>query len=113
MKQEINDILIKGHKYRNPDYSAAKLAEELGISAFVLSRAIKKEFGCSYADLVLSARVDDAKRHLRNPKKDDMTVDDIGVMVGFRNRMSFFQAFKKYAGTTPEKFRKSGENVTK
>jgi len=106
MKEEIENILIKGKKYRDPDYSAIRLAEDLGCSVFKISRAIKKDFGCSYSDLVLSRRIEDAKRHLTNPNKADYTVDDIGVLVGFKNRMSFFIAFKKYAGTTPEKWRK-------
>ena len=77
MKKEIDALLIKSHKYRDPDYSATRLAEDLGIENYKLSRIIKKEYGCTYSDIVLSHRVADAKRHLTNKKKADMTVEEV------------------------------------
>ena len=106
MKEKIINILIKQRKYRDPDFSAAKLAEVLGIENYALSRIIKKEFGRSYSDIVLAARMNDAKKYLRNPNKDSMTVEEIGILIGFKNRASFFQTFKKYVNDTPESFRK-------
>ena len=107
MKKEIDALLIKSHKYRDPDYSATRLAEDLGVEGYQLSRIIKKEFGSSYSDIVLSLRVADAKRYLANPKKADMTVDEIGILVGFKNRVSFFLAFKRFSGLSPEKYRRN------
>jgi len=107
MKKEIETILIKQRKYRDPDYSASRLAEDLGIENYKLSRIMKKEYGCSYSDLVLSLRVDDAKKHLSNPNKAQMTVEEIGILVGFKNKVSFFLAFRKYTNMTPEVFRKN------
>ncbi|MBO4663402.1 MAG: AraC family transcriptional regulator [Bacteroidaceae bacterium] len=106
MKKEIDALLIKSHKYRDPDYSATRLAEDLGIENYKLSRIIKKEYGCTYSDIVLSHRVADAKRHLTNKKKADMTVEEIGILVGFKNRVSFFLAFKRFTGLSPEEYRR-------
>lgn len=106
MKKDIETLLIKSHKYRDPDYSATRLAEDLGVENYKLSRILKAEYGSSYSDIVLSLRVADAKRHLVNPNKADMTVDEIGVLVGFKNRVSFFLAFRKFTGETPEEYRK-------
>ena len=106
MKKDIETLLIKSRKYRDPDYSATRLAEDLGVEGYKLSRIIKKEYGSSYSDIVLSLRVADAKRHLANPKKAGMTVDEIGILVGFKNRVSFFIAFRKFTGETPEEYRR-------
>lgn len=106
MKKDIETLLIKSHKYRDPDYSATRLAEDLGVENYKLSRILKTEYGSSYSDIVLSLRVADAKRHLVNPNKADMTVDEIGVLVGFKNRVSFFLAFKRFTGLSPEEYRR-------
>ncbi len=105
-KDRIEDIVIKQKMYRDPDFSAGKLAEMLGVPNYKLSRIMQAEFGMSYADLVLARRVEEAKRLLQDGRYSPYTVDDIGVMVGFKNRQSFFDAFKKYGGMTPETWRK-------
>lgn len=104
-KESIETILIKEKRYLVPDFSARKLAEQIGISAFALSRFLKTAYGKSYTDFVHTYRIQDAMRHLKNKRFNPYSIDDIGVMVGFKNRQSFFSAFKKVTGTTPEKFR--------
>ena len=104
-KESIDAILIKGKGYLEPDFSAQQLAERLGISAFTLSRLLKAISGKSYSDIVHAHRIQDATRHLKDKRFAPYSVDDIGMMVGFKNRQSFFTAFKKLIGMTPDKFR--------
>ena len=105
-KESIDAILIKRKGYLAPEFSAQQLAEQLGISAFTLSRILKTSYGMSYSDIVHTYRVQDAKRPLKDKRFAPYSIDDIGMMVGFKNRQSFFTAFKKATGTTPEKFRR-------
>ena len=104
-KESIDAILIKGKGYLAPDFSAQQLAEQLGISIFSLSRLLKAIYGKSYSDIVHARRIQDATRHLKDKRFAPYSVDDIGMMVGFKNRQSFFTAFKKLTGMTPDKFR--------
>lgn len=104
-KESIDAILIKGKGYLAPDFSAQQLAEQLGISIFSLSRMLKAIYGKSYSDIVHAHRIQDATRHLKDKRFAPYSVDDIGMMVGFKNRQSFFTAFKKLTGMTPDKFR--------
>ncbi len=106
-KERIDAILIRGKGYLAPDFSAQQLAEEMGISAFALSRLLKTIYGMSYSDIVHTYRIQDAMRHLKDKRFAPYSIDDIGAMVGFKNRQSFFSAFKKATGTTPEKFRQT------
>lgn len=106
LKVQIDEILIRGKKYRNPRFSAGELAEMLGVSGWVLSRIVKKEYGMSYTEVVHGCRVKDAIRLLRDKRFEAYSVDEIGAMVGFGNRQSFFGAFKKIVGITPEKYRR-------
>ena len=106
-KERIDAILIRGKGYLAPDFSAQQLAEEMGISAFALSRLLKTIYGMSYSEIVHTYRIQDAMRHLKDKRLAPYSIDDIGAMVGFKNRQSFFSAFKKATGTTPEKFRQT------
>ncbi len=105
----IDELLFKSGKYRSFNYSASSLAEDLGIGSSSLSRVLHGSFGVAYNDLVNSRRIMDAERLLNDPKHADMSVDDIGVQVGFRNRQSFFSAFKKHTGTTPGQYKKKNQ----
>ncbi len=104
-KSAIKNILFTQHKYRDPDYSAARLAQDLGIDPRVLSGILTYELGKSYATLVNEQRIKMAKRLFADKSNRHLLVDDVAVMVGFRNRQSFFVAFRKYTGTTPNNWR--------
>ena len=106
-KERIDAILIREKGYLVPDFSAQQLAERMGMSRFQLSRILKAEFGMSYSEIVHTYRIQDAMHHLKDKRLAPYSIDDIGAMVGVKNRQSFFSAFKKATGTTPEKFRQT------
>ncbi len=102
----IDSVLFKKHKYRDLSYSAGRLAEAVGLSASDLSRLLKACYGCGYVELVNSHRIYEACEMLTDTQNELLSVDEIGLMVGFRNRQSFFTAFRKYTGTTPMQYKK-------
>ncbi|MBR1666654.1 MAG: AraC family transcriptional regulator [Bacteroidaceae bacterium] len=104
-KESIDHILIKEKRYRDPNFSAQRLAEMLGVSAFKLSRILKAVYGLSYAEIVHTYRIQDAQHHLKDRRLAPYSINDICAMVGFKNRQSFFDAFKKATGTTPDRYR--------
>lgn len=110
MKNRIIHIIVSQRKYRDPDYNATRLAAELGVSPSALSRLLKKEFGKSYTGMIYELRVHDAIRFLTGKQKRRYSIDDIGVLVGFSNRTSFYEAFRKLTGTTPEQYRHTKQN---
>ena len=107
MKGRIDEILIREKRYRDPGFSAGELAKMLGVSGWKLSRTVRKVYGMGYAEVVHGCRIKDAMHLLRDGRYGDCSVDDIGRMVGFGNRQSFFSAFKKLVGMTPERYRKN------
>lgn len=107
-KAQIDGILIRRKMYRSAEFSASLLAEELGISTYKLSRVLKEEYGMAYADIVHQHRIQDAMRYLRDRRYAPYTVEDIGMIVGFCNRQSFFSAFKRVTGKTPKQYRSEG-----
>jgi len=110
MRERIGRLLWEQKRYRDPGYSQRQLAADLEMSVFLLSRTLRQVFGLRYVELVHKLRIQDAAKYLRSPQKRRYTVDDIGVLVGFRNRQSFFSAFRKEMGTTPERWRLDRSN---
>ncbi|MCM1313203.1 MAG: helix-turn-helix domain-containing protein [Bacteroides sp.] len=107
LAEKVRYIIVRKYRYRDVDYSASALARDLDVTPARLSGILKRHFGENYSSLVNRCRVRDAKRYLLDSRKSAYTVDDIAVMVGFSNRQSFFSAFKRFTGTTPDKWRKN------
>ena len=99
-------IVVAQKKYRDPDYSAKKLAEELGTNPRYLSAVINSRFGMNYSSLVNEFRVRDAVHYLTDKRYLDKTMEEIGTMSGFSNRQSFYAAFFKEKGEAPHQFKK-------
>lgn len=99
-------IIVAQKKYRDPDYSAKKLAEELGTNPRYLSAVINSRFGMNYSSLVNEFRVRDAVHYLTDKRYLDKTMEEIGTMSGFSNRQSFYAAFFKEKGEAPHQFKK-------
>ena len=97
----ILNIVVVQKKYKDPDYSAKDLAKELKTNTRYLSAVVNSRFGMNYSCLLNEYRVKDAK-HLLTDKR----YADISTMVGFANRQSFYAAFYKNVGETPNGYRK-------
>ena len=88
-------IVVAQKKYRDPDYSAKQLAEDLNTNPRYLSAVINSRFGMNYSSLVNEFRVRDAVHYLTDKRYLDKTMEEIGTMSGFSNRQSFYAAFFK------------------
>ena len=79
------------------------MAKDLFLSRPYLSTKFKEETGENLTDFILKAKVDEAKRLLRYA---DKSLTSIGAYLGFSSQSHFTRVFKKYAGVTPNEFRK-------
>ena len=98
---KILNIIVVQKKYKDPNYSAKDLARELKTNTRYFSR-----FGKNYSCLLNEYRIKDAKHLLVDKRYADKNVEEISSMVGFANRQSFYAAFYKNVGETPNGFRK-------
>lgn len=103
---KIVNIVIVGKKYRDPSFSAKKLAAELQTNMRYLSAVVNSRFGMNYSCLLNEYRIKEAQHVLIDKRYADMTLDEISIMVGFANRQSFYAAFFKNMGETPNTYRK-------
>ena len=107
---KIINIVVVQKKYRDPDYSAKMLAKELETNTRYLSAVINSRFGMNYSCLVNEYRIREALHLLTDKRYAAKNIEDISTMVGFANRQSFYAAFYKIMGETPNGYRKKHAN---
>ncbi|RED76878.1 response regulator transcription factor [Cohnella phaseoli] len=78
------------------------VAEHFGISHSYLSRLLRTETGINFVDLVSKARIEAAKRLLRDPK---YKVNEVGELVGYKEYAYFYQVFKRIEGRSPKEYK--------
>ena len=105
MQEQIMNIIVFQKKYREKDYSAQKLANEIGTSNYTISAVVNTRFHMSYSLFVNKHRIDEAMCLLVDKRYQDLNVTEIGDMVGFANRQSFYVSFFRFKGITPRQYR--------
>lgn len=104
IRKGVHNYVIVGKRYRNVNYTAKRLAEDIGTNTRYLSAGIRLHYKCNFAELVNKLRVEEAKQMISDPDST-MTMEDISLSAGFANRQSFYTAFAKYVGMTPKEYR--------
>ena len=82
--------------------AASELPRALGMSGRSLQRALQGE-GTSLRVLLDDARNRLARYYLR---EEQMPIAEVSFLLGFSSSVSFFRAFRRWTGTTPEAFRR-------
>ena len=93
-------------KYRDPDYSAKALAQDLGTNTRYISAVIGLRFNDNYTGLVNEYRIKDACYLLKDSRYSELTMEDIGLMAGYSRRQSFYVAFYRKTGKSPLAYRR-------
>ncbi len=100
------DIYIAEHY--SESITLSDLSRELYLCEKQISRIIKKEYGCSLADLITHRRLSVSCMLL---KYTTMPIVEIAASVGYTYESNFFAAFKRVYGVTPRKYRAENENI--
>lgn len=92
--------------YLHDDLTLSQVSQALKVPRNLLSQVLNETENKSFYDYVNDYRIDAAKRLLESPDQDHISVDGIGIEVGFRSRSVFYTAFKKRTAATPGAWRK-------
>lgn len=103
---KILNIIIIEKRYRDKDFSAKELARMLGTNTRYISAVINSRFNTNFSCLINEYRVKEALHRLTDKRYADLTIEEIGSMVGFANRQSFYASFYRIMGETPNSYRK-------
>ncbi|MBD8525043.1 AraC family transcriptional regulator [Pseudomarimonas arenosa] len=102
--------LMAEHKpHHKSDLTLGELAKLADMSTHDLSQLLNCGLQTKFYDFVNQHRVDDAIDLLKAGTHLSMT--DLAVEVGFNSRTTFYSAFKKRTGQTPNGFRKGLSQV--
>lgn len=107
---KILNIVVVQKRYRDPNFSAKELAAELQTNTRYLSAVVNSRFGMNYSCLLNEYRVREAMHMLTDKRYASKNVEEISTMVGFANRQSFYAAFYKNVGDTPNGYRKKHQD---
>jgi len=105
LKEKILDLVVMQKKYKDKNYSAKKLAEDLGTNTRYVSAVVNVRFHMNYTSFVNKYRIEEAMSILTDKRYQDMRIEQVSDMVGFSNRQSFYASFYKLIGLTPREYR--------
>jgi len=114
LKQRLHDIMSNEALFKVPGLTLSDLAEKLETNKTYLSQAINSEYG-NFNEYLNRFRVIEACRLIQNGLDPRLSIDHLYSEVGFSSRSSFYEAFKKFTGVSPSRFRQvnSKEALTK
>ncbi|SEP97754.1 helix-turn-helix domain-containing protein [Neolewinella agarilytica] len=93
--------------YLEPELTLGQLAEQVDIPSHYLSQIINEKIQQSFGDFINSYRVEKAKAMLTDDNYSHFTIIATAYEAGFNSKTAFYEAFKKFTGSTPSKYRKS------
>lgn len=105
MKEKILNIIVMQKKYKDKDYSAKKLAEDLGTNTRYISAVVNVRFHMNYTSFINKFRIEEAMAILVDRRYQNLRMEEVSDMVGFANRQSFYASFYKIMGMTPREYR--------
>lgn len=105
LKEKILDMVVMKQKYKDKDYSAKQLAQDLGTNTRYISAVVNMRFHMNYTSFVNKFRIEEAMSILQDWRYKKFGMEEICMMVGFANRQSFYAAFYKQTGITPRQYR--------
>ena len=92
-------------KYRDPAYTAAKMAEEIGYNARYISAVVHLRYRDNFSQLINDFRIKEAMYMITDRHFADMKMEEIAHATGFANRQCFYSAFFRKNGMTPLEYR--------
>ncbi|MGN1217609.1 MAG: helix-turn-helix domain-containing protein [Phocaeicola sp.] len=108
---KIYELVVTQKKYKQPNFSANDLAKLLKTNTRYLSAVVNSKFKMNFSCLLNEYRISDAKHMLADKRYAGKNIEEISAMSGFANRQSFYAAFYRIVGITPNEYRKNHENI--
>lgn len=106
-KVDINKVIEYIESNYQKDIYLTEVAEKFHTSDKYLSSLFKDTIGIGFHEYLTSFRIERAKSLLIDT---DLSVNQIGEMIGFTNYSTFFRLFKKYEGINPSQYRENYRN---
>lgn len=107
---KLQQYMSEAKPYLEGNLTLPLLAKQLSVSVHHLSRIINERKGENFFEFINKYRVEEAKKMLKDPQKQNITIASIGLESGFNSLSSFNSVFKKNTNMTPSQYQKTGNN---
>ncbi|MBB4037946.1 AraC-like DNA-binding protein/Tfp pilus assembly protein PilF [Dysgonomonas hofstadii] len=105
LMKEVHELIKTEKVFKELDLTLESLSKQMNVNRNYLSKAINKTTGKNFNTFINEYRIKEAIKIMSDEKSDLISIDAIALEVGFNNRISFYQSFKKITGLTPSDFR--------
>lgn len=102
----INDYVRQSEPFVDGDLTVMDIAAAIEVHPRRISQAINKVNNDNFNTYINRYRIKKAEELLANESNLNLSIDGIGIEVGFQSKSAFYSAFKKFTGTTPNKYKK-------
>ncbi len=109
--ERLDELMRREKPFLDAQLKVETLARAAGVSARELSQLINAHTGASFYDYVSRHRVAEAQRLLLAPDESATSVEAIGLLVGFKARSTFYEAFRRVNGCTPAEYRRAHQGA--
>lgn len=107
--ERLKKHLQKDETFTKSGLNRSRLATMLHTNEKYLTKAVRLYGGQSLKELIISMRIDYARRLL--VEYPNYTVDAIAVECGMASRSTFYRVFREYCGCSPNDYRKHVETA--
>ncbi|MEQ6168489.1 helix-turn-helix transcriptional regulator [Ekhidna sp. MALMAid0563] len=105
LEQNFTNYITNPSVYTDPLISQQKVAKDLKVSSYHISRYLNHYYGDSFLNVINSQRIKASQELIKDPNNQEMTIQDIFYRVGFNSKSTFNTAFKNLTGFTPSEYR--------
>ena len=107
--QKLELLCKEQHIYTDSTLNREKIAEKLGISAGYVSQIINTITGDNFANYINQYRVEAVKEMISNSEYENYNLLTMGLESGFTSKTTFYKAFKKVTGQTPNEYKNTSK----
>lgn len=104
--KELERLCLEQKIYRDSSLDRFSVAEKLGISPSYLSQIINAITNENFSTYINRYRVEEVKKLIVDDEFDNYSLLSIGLECGFSSKTTFYNAFKKFTGVTPNTYKK-------
>jgi len=103
--QELELLCKEQHIYTDSTLNREKVAEKLGISPGYVSLIVNTITEDNFANYLNKYRVEAVKEMISNSEYENYNLLAMGLESGFTSKTTFYKAFKKVTGQTPNEYK--------
>lgn len=107
--QKLELLCKEEHIYTDSMLTREIIAEKLGISPGYVSQIINTITEDNFANYINNYRVEAVKEMILNSEYENYNLLTIGLEAGFTSKTTFYKAFKKVTGLTPNEYRNTNK----